>query len=109
MYYIPENELTITFAPGYNTDTTAKTIRKGMETFLDILVVTEDNKVFLPVHRETYPSSLDPKAFFNTPGKYELTVRVASTNTPVLRFKFTFDWTGDRSTIGGMACHVENI
>jgi len=90
-----EQTIALHFAPADAPDSVLKTIRSGVPEYLDIVAVTSDGSVFLPV--ASRPNSF-PRDFFISQGEYRFSIVIASPTTPSVAMSLSFEWTGDRNT-----------
>ena len=79
---------------------TVKTVHPYMREVVDIMFITDDNRVVLTLHRLVGSSSIDWANLFAEPASYELQIKIISEDlaNPPLAI-LLFEWTGDRNTM----------
>jgi hypothetical protein len=85
------------FAPSENIDCNSKTIRKGVEEYVDFLFITDSNKVLIPFYKDEAPSSVDWGNLFARPGTYKFHIVIQS-EAPTMYIYPTLHWAGARDT-----------
>jgi len=90
--------LLLPFSPGSHADALAKTIRAGSPEYLDVLLITREDRVMVATHHFEYPSSIYVDDIFSRKGSYRLRVELAAANGGTMHCDLLFKWTGDRET-----------
>lgn len=90
--------LQLTFAPGSDSDATAKTIRDKDTAYLDVLTITEKNDIIITTKNFQYPNSIDFRSLFKEIGEYVLTIIVSGNDIVSSTVELNFNWTGDWQT-----------
>jgi hypothetical protein len=88
----------LTFDPGEPDNSTHANIRCSVPEHLDVIVISEFNKIRMGTfgRKWTYPKS--PQELFATPGEYHLFVVVSADGMESIPNKIKFNWTGNWST-----------
>lgn len=84
---------TLPFAQAENPDAISKTIQPGAPEYLDLLAITNENKVTLALHKFTGSNSIDWNSMFAYAGDYIFEIVVLSTDPAPLPIKLLFRWT----------------
>ena len=99
-----ENMLLV-FAPGDQSDSISKTIKQGLTEYLDLLLVTVDNRIVLATKDWRVPSSIDYAHLFTTHGTYRFHVVVTAPTIRAAQIDVDLKWAGDHKT-AEMVCHA---
>jgi hypothetical protein len=88
----------LTFAPGEDADALSKTIRDKVPEFLDVLIVTSRNEIFLGTKGRGWPYVPRIHEIFSEPGDYLLSVFITGEGVPTATPQLTFTWTQNWET-----------
>jgi hypothetical protein len=88
----------LTFAPGEAPDALSKTIRENIPEFLDVLIVTSKNEIFVGTQGRGWPYLPRLHDIFAEPGDYLLSVSITGDGMPTAAPPLTFTWTQNWET-----------
>jgi hypothetical protein len=92
------DNLKVPFSPSEDEDAFRKEIKNKIPEYLDILVITEKNKIKSPPHRGSHLTAINLDEIFDEIGEYVLTVVVAGSMPRSEEIKLKFNWTGNWQT-----------
>lgn len=73
-------------------------IDQGVPEYLDFIVITNDNNIWLGIPHFMGPSSIKYNELFSQPGDYEFHIAISSPQCPSVLIKPVLKWSGDRLT-----------
>jgi hypothetical protein len=92
-----DDNVLLTFAPGEDADATCKTIYDKTTEFLDVLLISEWNKI-IPAVKNRHWRFTPTERIFSEPGEYILTVVISAQGMATIKVLLTFNWTGVSET-----------
>lgn len=91
-------QLILPFVPAESPTCDVKDVLDKLPEQLDVLAITQENKVIITTKGFVLPNSYDFDAMFSEPAEYILHLVIAAPNQPSIEHDLVVDWTGDRKT-----------